>query len=85
MITQAWLIVAFMATPPSLGYKDIYVFKTKDVLTSSEFCLEYVSNHRRDMASILLKTYGNRRVESVRCVKTELVQKVLKKYKPEKI
>ena len=43
MITQAWLIVAFMVTPPSLGYKEIYVFKTKDVLTSSEFCLDYVS------------------------------------------
>lgn len=85
MITQAWLIVAFMATPPSLDFKEIYIFKTKDVLTSPEFCLDYVGKHRRDMASILLKTYGNRSVESVRCIKKELVRKVLKKYKPEKI
>ena len=85
MITQAWLIVAFMVTPPSMGYKEIYVFKTKDVLTSSEFCLDYVGKHRRDLATILVETYGKRMVESVRCIKEEIVQEVLEKYKAEKI
>ena len=85
MITQAWLIVAFMATPPSLDYKEIYVFKTKDVLTSPEFCLDYVGKHRRDLAKILVETYGKRMVESVRCIKKEIVHEVLEKYKPEKI
>ena len=67
-----------------MGYKEIYVFKTKDVLTSSEFCLDYVGKHRRDLANILVETYGKRMVESVRCIKEEIVKRFLKSTRQKK-